>query len=194
VQPNAVVQYRTTCWDSCRSIHSRSRREACSDDGRVVILGQLRVPATAMHVLHIAALRCRLKASTNADCDGDDRTSRQINGEYTAGPGDVPNAKVPRIRACCAASDGEPKPEAGTIATLLNERVKQSFRLSKGSPPHSSLTSIRTRSATTRVVRETCPWGRLNLNAFCSRFDTADASSCQSPSITRSLSAGCTVS
>ncbi len=63
-----------------------------------------------------------------------------------------------------------------------------------GRPPHSSWTSMSTRSALAPTLSVRVVPGRVNLKAFCRRFATTAASTCLSAAIARAWSTGVTVS
>ena len=91
-------------------------------------------------------------------------------------------------------AEGEAKTQAGSIGAALLERTEQLVDVPAGRPPHSSWISMSTRSALAPTRSVTVVRGRVNLNAFCSRFPTTAARTCRSASIATPSSTGMTVS
>jgi hypothetical protein len=89
-----------------------------------------------------------------------------------------------------------PSPNPLRSAPRCSKGRNSSLASAGASPPHSSSTSISTRpvAAAVSVLSTMCPFGRLNLNAFCSRLASAAAINCRSTSIAAPGSTGPTVS
>ena len=119
--------------------------------------------------------------------------ARQVNGENTARARDVADSENAVVCLDVAPTDGQSEPDTSAVHAALCERQKQLFG---GRPAEGRRSDPRPRSRrdhrarrSTRLRCRRC----VNLNAFCSRFSTAERSISRSASTSRPGSTSATV-